>query len=280
MPVSSDFDIQAALGEYESNVGKRTGRLAVTVDRGQVSTLGVTARCMKIFLVGLALFLLIAGIIVLATGQYASNSSDAIEAVGTALISAVYCMGAFLVIVGFAGLVGARTETRFCLLIFTGLLGALFIALLIIGAWSVAQVQEGKVYNLVYSYYSNVGVDTRRAIMLDYQCCGPNVPCQGVAINDCPMDPSLLCRQNNTCTCADVLPPANIQSCVPLITSDVEKSYTAFGAVGIAISIICLGGILGACCLMSGIKISKEKQAEIKRKEKRRAQGLDENDDL
>jgi hypothetical protein len=133
----------------------------------------------------------------------------------------------------------------------------------------------------VYTYYNNAGRDGRKALMYEYQCCGPNVPCQGVDfLIDCPMDQSLTCRQNNSCTCAQVSYPANSQSCVPLITADVEKSYTAFGAVGIAISFICLTGIFGGCCLMSGIKISKEKQAEIKRKEKRRAQGLDDNDDL
>lgn len=53
------FDIRAALGEYETKLGQRTGRLAITIDRGASGRLGLTATCMKWYVVGLTFFLFV-----------------------------------------------------------------------------------------------------------------------------------------------------------------------------------------------------------------------------
>jgi len=293
--VKSSFDIRSALGEYESSVGARGGRLAVTITQGRLSGLGLTAKCMQWYIVGLTLFLFISGILIIATGQYAKNSSTIVAAAGSTFIATVMVMGAFLFLVGLVGLCGARTETRLCLMIFTGLLGLLFIVLLIIGSYTVAQVTEGKLYSLIYDTWINLPSDTLSGLQESYTCCCPNIPpANSKAPKTCSGDTefsitTLYNQGDGNVECAGtycptdasgcILPLAASQSCIALIVPDVQRDYYAFGVVGILLSFACLSGIVGGCCLMGGIQVAEEKKAKEAKNAKRKAKGLPIEDD-
>lgn len=169
-------------------------------------------------------------------------------------------MGSFLLIVGVIGLCGARSETRLALLCFCVLLGMLFFALLVIGAWILSKTSTGQgTYNLVYSFFINMQASTILSITESYQCCGANV------FGDVPS-----CVHDFSCCTPVPGSPGTYYhaSCVPLLVPAVKSAYLGFGIVGIFLAVACLSGIISAYCLMGGIATAVEKETEEKKAKK------------
>lgn len=226
--------IREQLAEYERNVGQRTGRMAVTIHAGQTA-LGCGAQLVKKFLIAFCFSTCVFGIIVLATGSYARNSSDLNTLIGDGFTSAVLSMGVFLLVFGAIGLCGSMNESRLVLMIFGFLLSLLFVTLLILSAYALSMI--GSESALLGKFWQAAGNDERKHVQLYYECCGAYFKGQSDAIP---------CGQTRDYS-------SWAPACIPLMVPDLKKLETGFGVTGIFLAVYLLTGIISTFCLMTGI---------------------------
>jgi hypothetical protein len=286
--------IREQLKSYETGLGKRMGRLAITIDQGQVSQLGFTAKGMQIYLKGLCIFLVISSIIILATGSYADSSNDSIQALGSGFINIVYMCGAFLLIMGVTGLCGSVRESRLLLFVFAFLVGCMTIILIILAAVALSYV--GQEASLLNRFWQGASDGERAAIQNNWFCCGANTnPCinyypdwnvgkkeQGYypGRTECS---SLIMGQSSgqDITNAEAqyeyqlpslpCPPPSGNTppgCTGLLVNSLKSAATGFGVAGIFLGVFCLSGMLATCCLLSGIRASEDQANAVNKKSK------------
>jgi hypothetical protein len=108
----------SSITEQLSSYGKSTGprakgfRLGATIDTSRLSQLGCGGKCCKLALMALSIFLVLAGIGILAGGAYATNNLDVIAAIGPDFTNAIIAFGVLLIVIGALGLAGAMNESR------------------------------------------------------------------------------------------------------------------------------------------------------------------------
>jgi len=233
--------IRDQLSSYDKKVGPRVGgRLAVTIDTSRLSHLGCGARCLKYFLMGFNVFIMVAGGALVAAGAYA-QSSDVFALAGPGVINAVISMGALLVGLGSIGLIGSMNESRFFLSIFGTLLVLMMLVLLILG--SICISYQGQEDSLVARTWLTISPEERCRIEFDYTCCGL------VTFNDSYGWNGYACNNGANSNC----PAQATTGCVYILGNQLRSYWTGFGAAGITMGIILLVGLATSCWLMTGI---------------------------
>jgi len=241
--------IREQLDAYKASTGprKKGFRLSSTIDTSRLSSLGIGARCCKLSLMGLSIFLILSAIAILAGGAYAMNNLEIIAAIGPDFTNSILAFGVILLIIGSLGLAGSMKENRMVLACFLLVMGIMMLVLLIFGAWAVSN--EGKEAEVMSTAWRAFSEEQKRTIANAYYCCGAYY--WGVAVDDA--------EHNCPCT-AD-----QCGGCFPPMIEDYRRLYTSFGAVFIILSGIMAATIVTAYCLMSGVAKAQQSKKSTKR---------------
>lgn len=245
-----------------SAVGKRVGRLAITIDTGRLSKLGCGGKCMKFYLYGMSIFLMCVGIAFLAAGAYVKNMVEFNEMAGSTLANGVIAAGVFLLLCGALGAGGAWNESRPVLTAFNIFMGLLFVMLLIMGAYAASKI--GQESDIVGRAWINFDQDTKTTLQQALGCCGATSYYLATDINSlgCYKDVTYVFNANN--------PPATqyqcIQCCFPKLISKLKASYTGIGVAGIVIAVILISSLVASCVVVSGLNAHDEQMKKSKGK--------------
>lgn len=231
--------IKDELDGYNRSTGprKKGQRLGATVTTFG-SDLSCGSRCCKFSLLGLAIFLVCAGIAILAAGAYVQNNSDIVDITGTQLTSIVIAFGVLVLLIGVLGTAGSKMESRAVLSCFLVINSLMLIAIIIVGAWALSK--EGKEEEIIAKAWQNASSDTKQRLQNNYYCCGCYYYGQATDTSKCP---------------AGAKDP-----CMQYMKPDFMKIYTGFGVAFVILGSIMISGIVMGYCLMSGISDSAAKK--------------------
>jgi len=215
-----------SLDSYESTIN-RSGRDS-SLQYNDPGSFEWGPYLLKKMLLGLNIFFLVMGVIVMALGGAASNANFTSIA-GKDWTVAIACIGMLIFIMALLGAVAAYTGNRYLLMAYAVFLGALFISVFIIGIY-IAAKSNGQTADLVRSGWNYSSNGARISLESYYQCCGLNSNADSPGY-PCPV-------------------PANTTwpPCMPLFVSSFQQNFQAIGAMGIVI-----GAILAFCLLLTGV---------------------------
>jgi len=215
------------LAEYDKSMGT-AGRLVDLDKLGSQLSCGLELS--KKILIGINVFFLILGAVVIGLGAYTMNSEAAI-AYSKALPTGIIVLGAFILVLSFLGCFGALRESRLVLIIYAGILGAIFFCQLVMAA--IVLSDTNKVEQYMINAWIGASPATQASLESDFNCCGLQSFNDTNAVQPCP----------STAT----------QGCLQSLESSLQSRLSLLGGFGIFLAIVQLCGVVLAIVLRSGL---------------------------
>lgn len=231
--------MSARLDDYENYVDSHPAR------QRQLPKVGLdcTADLSKKILLGVNVFFLILGAVIIGIGAYSlNNETSSITSEG--LIRGIITIGVIILLTAFFGCCGALRESRLLLSIYCVVLGCVIFAQVVIAIMLL--VDRDKATTILRDGWNGAFEDTRCDLQNSLDCCGFEklTPTSNATLPACG------CQNAPV-----VLPP-----CLDQLKSEYEKKASLLGGFGLAIGILELLGILFALCLRQGLKDRQYKQ--------------------
>jgi len=191
--------------------------------------------CVKrVLIVTNAVFLIFACVL-MGVGSVAYNHNVG-PLTGATIPVGIIVSGVFIMFLSFVGCFGAWRESRICLGCYFSFLFVFTIILLAVGIGVDNQRSEASWYIQQGWMDSNNGV--RVSFQNAYGCCGLNTWNDTLAGQPCPSNP---------------VPKFNT-TCLSLLVTSFNNSFTTLGGVGVSFAVLMLVGMTIVCCLMRGIR--------------------------
>jgi hypothetical protein len=208
--------------------GATRGRL-VDVDE-TLNRLSCGLELSKKILIGINVFFLIFGAIIIGLGAYTMQGDTSIY-FSSALPTGIIVLGVFILFLSFLGCFGAMRENRILLAAYAGILLIIFICQLIIAC--VILADQAQVAQYLSDAWTGASVATKQKLQSDFGCCGYNTFNDTQAAQPCPT--------------------GSTQGCYQLLQSSLTSKLSLLGGFGIFLAFIQLFGVVLALVLRAGI---------------------------
>jgi len=203
-------------------------------ERRYGTRLDCSGRWMRNLLIGLNVFYLLWGIVLLAYGAW--NYQQSFNQVGgEAWTQMLIAAGVLIFLFSLVGLLAAKYESRVLLFIYIISFIAMFLMTLIGGAIMLSR--KGNQAPFVQSGWSSASSALQASIENTYQCCGMN----SVTDSYCVFNPNW---------------PPNNQTCLPLLTATLDKYYYAAAVVCTLVAVLMLASIAISWKLFKSINVA------------------------
>jgi len=242
-------------------------------------------RCLKFFLVTINVIFLIFACALMGIGSVAYNHNVG-PLTGATIPVGIIVLGVFIMFLSFLGCIGAYRESRgflgcyfFFLLLFT-------VILLAVGIGVYSQQQQAGWY--ITQGWTSANNDIRVSFQNAFYCCGLNSfnNLNGIPCPSCTASPlnatctpcgtlvfanttngtgvcTLSTSSSGNCTLCPLAPVCNSctnqPSCYQPLVNAFNNSFQTMGAVGVALAVIMLVGMIFVCVLIRGIRAKSEK---------------------
>jgi len=184
----------------------------------------------KKILIGINVFFLIFGAIIIGLGAYTMAGDTGIY-YSKSLPTAIVVLGCFILVLSFFGCFGAMKENRVLLLIYAVILLILFLCLLIVAC--VILADKAKVDSFLGDTWSSASPQTKAQLQSDFTCCGFYSYNDTFAVLPCPT--------------------GSTTGCLPTLENSLNSKLSLLGGFGIFIAFVQLFGVVLALILRAGI---------------------------
>jgi len=207
--------------------GATRGRL-VNIDE-KLNQLSCGLEISKKILIGINIFFLIFGAIIIGLGAYTMQGETGLY-YSKALPTGIVVLGVFILLLSFIGCFGAMRENRFLLLVYAAILLIIFFCLLIIAC--VVLADKAKVESILSDVWVDANNQTKIGLQNDYDCCG------FLKYGDAALDPC---------------PTTATKGCLEKLEADLDSKLSLLGGFAIFIAFVQLFGVVLALVLRAGI---------------------------